>query len=112
MDPIYYFILSIVAILTAALTVLKINSMRSSAPDGNGFQLKPKIVNLEQKLFGKRDVSFCDERYETMQRELAKGDKNFKAIYATLSKQGELLARMDERVTYLAERQGFKKGGK
>lgn len=107
MDPVYYFILCIVGVLTAALTVLKITSMRKA--NGNTGQLNAKVVNIEQKLSRKRDIPFCDERHDNLQRELAKGQKQFEAILKVQSKQAEMLARIDERVEYLAEENGFSK---
>ena len=108
MDPVYYFILSIVGVFTAALTVLKITSMRKA--NGNSGQLNVKVANIEQKISRKRDIPFCDERHENLQRELIKGQKQFEAILTVQSGQADMLARIDERVEYLAVQNGFKKG--
>ena len=64
---------------------------------------------MEKKLSRKRDIPFCDERHENLQRELTKGQKQFEAILVVQSKQADMLARIDERVEYIAEQNGFGK---
>ena len=97
MDPVYYFILSIVGVFTAALTVLKITSMRKANGNSNRSTVTTRL---------------CDDRFQSVQRDLAEGRKEFKQVRDWQSKHGQLLARMDERVTYLAEQSGYNKKGR
>ena len=97
MEPAYYFILCIVGVFTTALTVLKIVSMRKAAGNANGTIVTTRL---------------CDDRFTGVQRDLADGRKEFKEIRTWQSKHGQLLARMDERVTFLAEQSGFDKKGR
>jgi len=109
MDPVYILILAIAGMLTAALTVLKIYSMRKEATPIGQNNLKSKMKDLETQLEKKQDIRLCDDRHTNVQRELSKGDKQFKAILEVQSNQAQLLARIDERVEFLADQNGFKR---
>lgn len=115
LQPIYILILACVGMLTAALTILKIFKMKRS-PEGARYsaygQIESTVKLMETKISRKRDIPFCDERHENLQRELIKGQKQFEAILTVQSGQADMLARIDERVEYLAVQNGFKKGNK
>jgi len=112
MEPVYILILAIAAMLTAALTILKIFSMKRN-PEGVRCSAHGQVENtmklLEQRLSRKRDIPLCDERHENVQRDLTKGHEQFDAILKVQSHQAEMLARIDERVEFLAEENGFGK---
>jgi|GEM_PF-4131041 len=113
MEPLYILILAIVGLFTASLTILKIISMRKETPAGNnGGNLKAKVVSIEALIAQKRDKVLCDERHAHVLRDLAKGQEQFEAILKVQSHQADMLSRIDERVEYLAERDGFGKGRK
>jgi len=97
MEPVYYFILCVVGVFTTALTVLKIVSMRKANGNSNRSIVTTRL---------------CDDRFQSVQRDLAEGRKEFKQVRDWQSKHGQLLARMDERVTYLAEQSGYNKKGR
>jgi len=109
MDPVYILILAIAGMLTAALTVLKIYSMRKETTPIGQNNLKSKMKDLETQLEKKQDIRLCDDRHMNVQRELSKGDKQFKEILKVQSQQAQLLARIDERVEFLADQNGFKR---
>lgn len=112
LQPIYILILACVGMLTAALTVLKIFKMKRS-PEGARYtaygQIETTVKLMEQKISRKRDIPFCDERHDNLQRELTKGQKQFEAILVVQSGQADILARIEERVSFLAVEQGFGK---
>jgi len=112
MEPAYIFILAIAGMLTAALTILKIFSMKRNpeAVRMNAYsQIQNNMKLLEKNLCRKRDITLCDERHNNVQQELLKGHKQFEAMLKVQSQQAEMLARIDERVEYLAEQNGFGK---
>ena len=113
LQPIYILILACVGMLTAALTILKIFKMKRTpevAGSGAWSQIQATVKGMEHKVSRKRDIPFCDERHEALQRELSKGQKQFEAILKVQSGHADILARIDERVNYLAVEKGFKKG--
>lgn len=113
LGPVYILILAIAGMFTAALTIIKIFSMKRSPGGSAGCTLHGQIEStmklLGQKVSRKRDVALCDERYENVQRDLAKGHEEFKEIHNCLQEHGEILGRLDERVQFLAEENGFSK---
>lgn len=52
--------------------------------------------------------NMCDDRYEYLQERLTQGKKDFETLFKEQSKQGKILARMDERIRHLAEKNGIK----
>ena len=113
MEQLYILILAIAGMFTAALTVIKIYSMKRSSIPAEGCllhgKIETKIKNLYDGLATKLDSSRCDDRYEAVRRELTDGHSQFEAILKVQSTQAEMLARIDERVEYLAEQNGFGK---
>jgi len=57
----------------------------------------------------KRDIPFCDERHTNLSKELAEGHAQFKTILEIQAKQADMLSRIDERIDFLAEKNGFGK---
>jgi len=114
MEPLYILILAIVGLFTASLTILKIYSMKRSSIPAEGCllhgRIETKIKNLHDGLATKLDSSRCDDRYDAVRRELTDGHSQFEAILKVQAVQAEMLARIDERVEYLAERNGYDKG--
>lgn len=110
MEPIYILILTIAALFTASLTVLKIFSMKRNPNSGRcplHGQIENKIANIEQGLTHRQSISLCNERSEDIKEDLAEGRKQFKLVNDTLVEQGKLLARMDKAIEYLAVQNGF-----
>jgi len=113
MEPVYILILAIAAMLTGALTLLKIFAMRRN-PEGHKGVLSHKDIENEiemvkKNIQRKQSVKLCDERTQNIKETLDRGHKQFKVLNNTLVEQGKLLARMDERVKYIAEQNGFGK---
>lgn len=113
MEPVYILILAIAAMFTAALTILKIFSMKRNSVPAEGCLLHGKIETkmkvIHERMDTKLDSARCDDRHEAVRRDLAEGHQRFEAILKVQSKQAELLARIDERVEFLAEENGFGK---
>ena len=113
MEPVYILILAIAAMLTAALTVIKIVAMKRSNPGPKGCpahgQIETEIDMVKQLVAKRQSVKLCNERTENIQKDLNRGHEQFKMVNDTLVEQGKLLARMDERIEYLAEQNGFGK---
>lgn len=115
MEPVYIVILAIAAMLTAALTLLKIFAMKRSNPGPKACpahgQIETEIKMMKQKVDQRQSIKMCDDRHENVQKDLDRGHDQFKLVNDSLVEQGKLLARMDERINYLAVQNGFGKKG-
>ena len=109
MDPLYILIMAIATILTAAFTVLRMYSMRKQGNPGDGGQFRSRVKSLEDAMPMKRDIPFCDERYANILKDLTEGQAQFKTILEIQAKQADMISRIDERVDFLAEKNGFGK---
>ena len=112
MEPVYILILAIAAMFTAALTILKIFSMKQS-PEGarcsaHG-QIEAEIDTMKQNISRRQSIKLCEERTENIYKDLSRGHNQFDTILKIQSQQADMLARIDERIAFLAEENGFGK---
>lgn len=113
MEPVYILILAIAGMLTTALTLLKIFSMRRINPGPTGCfahgQIETEIEMVKEQVAKKQSVKLCNDRTQNIKETLDKGHAQFKMVNDTLVEQGLLLARMDKAIEYLAIQNGFGK---
>lgn len=110
LDPIYITAMIIAAMFTISLTIIKIISMRR---DRNGSQddgPKAEIRNLKKEVNKKQDRGLCNERYENVKVDLQQGHEQFATIMQSINDLTGKMGKVEERVDFLARREGFGKG--
>ena len=63
---------------------------------------------LGWQIRGKQDKGTCDASHDHLNHDMDKGDEKFKEINDTLRTHIDVLGRMDERLKFIATKNGYK----
>lgn len=109
LDPIYATAMIIAAMFTTALTVIKIMSIRYNRDDSQDNGPRAEIQNLKKETNKKQDKGLCNERYENVKEDLRQDHVQFAAIMKSINELSSKMGKVEERVNFLAQREGFGK---